>query len=211
MKVSPSILSCDFSILKQEIDTVAEICDYIHIDVMDGNFVNNITFGPGLVKDIRKHYKNIFDVHLMLTNPLQYIDSFSDAGADIITIHIECNSNIEETIAKIKSCNKKVGLAINPKTNVNKLNNYLHEIDLILVMSVQPGFGGQKFDETVIDKINVLNSLKEQKGYNYLIEVDGGVNDKTIDLLKAVKVDIVVAGSYIFNSEDRLGKIKTLI
>lgn len=210
MKISPSILACDFSILKEEINTIVNDVDYLHIDVMDGNFVNNITFGPGLVADIRKHFSVVFDVHLMLSRPLNYIEQFSKAGSDIITFHYESDSDIQETINKIKFFNKKVGLSIKPSTNVDVLLPYLDQLDLVLIMSVEPGFGGQKFDESSLDKISKLKSMKKEKNFKYEIEVDGGINDKTIDLVKKAGVEVVVSGSYIFNSDNRKDKINSL-
>lgn len=210
MKVSPSILACDFSILKEEIDSIVNKSDYLHIDVMDGHFVPNITFGPGLVKDIRKHYDITFDVHLMLSNPIDYIEQFALAGSDIITFHLESNSHILDTIKKVKSFNKKVGLSINPKTNVDELIPFLNEIDLVLVMSVEPGFGGQSFDLNSVEKISKLKQLKSKLNLDFEIEVDGGINDQTISLVKNAGVDVVVAGSYIFNSNNREEKINSL-
>lgn len=210
MKISPSILACDFSILKDEIESVVPYVEYLHIDVMDGNFVNNITFGPGLIKDIRKHFNCIFDVHLMINEPLKYIEEFAKVGSDIITFHYESNSDILETIKKIKSLNKKVGLSIKPKTNLNEIIEFLNDLDLVLIMSVEPGFGGQKFDESSLVKIKQLSEMKKEKNFNYEIEVDGGINAETINLVKKAGVDVVVAGSFIFNSDDRKSKIELL-
>ncbi len=210
MKVSPSILACDFSILKEEIDSIVNTSDYLHIDVMDGHFVPNITFGPGLVKDIRKHYDIVFDVHLMISNPIDYIEEFALAGSDIITFHLEANSNVFDTIKKIKSFNKKVGLSIKPKTKIEEIIPYLNELDLVLVMSVEPGFGGQKFDPSSLEKISLLKKLRNENNFNYEIEVDGGINDQTFSLVKEAGVDVVVAGSYVFNSNDRISKINSL-
>ncbi len=210
MKISPSILACDFSILKEEIDSIVKYSDYLHIDVMDGNFVNNITFGPGLIKDIRKHYDITFDVHLMINDPLKYIDDFAKAGSDIITFHYESDSDIQKTIEKIKSLNKKVGISIKPNTTVDVIKNYLSQLDLVLVMSVEPGFGGQKFQSSSLNKITELKKLKNEYNYKYEIEVDGGINETTIELVKQAGVEVVVAGSYIFNSENRKNKINSL-
>lgn len=210
MKISPSILACDFSILKEEIDTVVQFCDYLHIDVMDGNFVNNITFGPSLIKDIRKHYEIIFDVHLMIEEPLKYIEEFSNAGSDIITFHYESKSDVQNTIDKIKSFNKKVGISIKPNTNIDVLIPFLPQVDLVLVMSVEPGFGGQKFESSSLNKIKELKKLKDENNYMYEIEVDGGINDQTISLVKSSGVEVVVSGSYIFNSKNREEQINSL-
>ncbi len=210
MKISPSILACDFSILKEDIDTVVKESDYLHIDVMDGNFVNNITFGPGLVNDIRKHFDITFDVHLMISRPLNYVEEFCKSGADIITFHYEAESDITETIKKIKSYSKKVGLSIKPSTDISVLEPFLQELDLVLIMSVEPGFGGQKFDIDSLVKISKLNNIKKEKKYHYEIEVDGGINEETAKLVKTAGADVVVAGTYIFKSEDRTKAIKSL-
>ncbi len=210
MKISSSILSCDFSILKEEINSVVKESDYLHIDVMDGNFVPNITFGPCLIKDIRKQFNVIFDVHLMIQNPYDYIEQFSEVGSDIITFHFESKSNVLETINKIKKYNKKVGLAIKPNTPVDSIISYLQLVDLVLVLSVEPGFGGQAFDDTSLVKIEQLKNYKISNDLQYEIEVDGGINDQTISLVKEAGVDVVVAGSYIVGSKNRKSKIKSL-
>ncbi len=210
MKISPSILSCDFSILKEEINSIVKDSDYLHIDVMDGLFVPNITFGFGVIKDIRKHFNITFDVHLMIDDPLKYIDDFALSGSDIITFHYESKSDVLKTINKIKNNNKKVGLSIKPNTSVDLIIPFLNQLDLVLVMSVEPGFGGQQFDLNSIKKIEQLKQYKIDNKWNYEIEVDGGINDNTIKLVKEAGADVVVAGSYIFNSKDRIEKINSL-
>ncbi len=210
MEISPSFLTCDFSNLKNELDEIKDIVKYIHVDVMDGDFVPNLTFGHKFVKDFRKYYpNNIFDVHLMISNPLKYIKNYADAGSDIITFHVESKSPVLETINEIKACGKKVGISIKPGTPVSDIYEYLDKVDLVLVMSVEPGFGGQKFMPIATDKINELRELREKNGYNYLIEVDGGVNDKTVEFVKGV--DLAVAGSYVMNGEDKKERINNLL
>lgn len=203
IKVAPSILSADFSCLGLEVSKLKDYgADLIHIDVMDGHFVPNITIGPSVVKSIRQSSDLIFDVHLMITNPDKYIAQFVDAGADLITIHIECDSDINDTIEKIKSFNKKVGISLNPDTTLSQIENLIDKVDLVLIMSVYPGFGGQKFIETSIDKIRNLKGIINKRKLSTLIEVDGGI---TLDNAKEVinaGADILVAGSAIFGSED---------
>lgn len=199
VKISPSILSADFSILKEEIQKLEE-ADYIHIDVMDGNFVPNLTFGPKLVKDIRKYTDKIFDVHLMVNNPENYIDSMVDAGADIITIHYESCIHIDRVITRIKDKGLKAGLTLVPSTNENVLQYLLDKIDLILVMSVNPGFGGQKFLYSQLDKIRNIKKMIGNR--NIEIEVDGGINEETYKQVIEAGADVLVAGSYVFNSND---------
>ncbi len=212
MEVSPSILTCDFSKLKDDLKELEKLVKYIHIDVMDGDFVPNITFGPKFVKDFRGYTpNNIYDVHLMISNPLNYIKQFSDAGSDIITFHVESKSPVKETINEIKKYNKLVGLSIKPKTDVEDIKEYLSDLDLVLVMSVEPGFGGQKFMPSAVDKIKELYELRKNNGYHYLIEVDGGVNADTVKLCKEAGIDIVVAGSYVMNAENRKERIDNLL
>lgn len=210
MIVSPSILSCDFSDLKSSISQVSNEVEYLHIDVMDGIFVPNISFGAPIIKSIRPHFTNVFDVHLMIYNPLKYIEDFAKAGADIITFHYESHSNVRSTIKKIKSYNIKAGLSIKPKTRVISIMDYLADVDLVLVMSVEPGFGGQKFKDSAIKKIRQLADLKEKHGYKYQIEVDGGINKETINLVREAGVEVVVAGSYVFKSDNPKKAVESL-
>lgn len=207
VKISPSILSADFSILKEEIQKLEE-ADYIHIDVMDGNFVPNLTFGPKLVKDIRKYTDKIFDVHLMVNNPENYIDSMADAGADIITIHYESCIHIDRVITRIKDKGLKAGLTLVPSTNENVLQYLLDKIDLILVMSVNPGFGGQKFLYSQLDKIRNIKKMIGNRDIE--IEVDGGINEETYKQVIEAGADVLVAGSYVFNSNDYNEAIRKL-
>ncbi|MGL4949540.1 MAG: ribulose-phosphate 3-epimerase [Anaeroplasmataceae bacterium] len=210
MIISPSFLTCDFSDLKSELNQIKDHVEYIHIDVMDGNFVSQITFGHKLIKDLRPHYTNVFDCHLMISDPIKHIESFAEAGCDIITFHFETVDNVDECIEEVKKYNKKVGLSINPDTSIESIIPYLSKIDVVLVMSVYPGLGGQKFISDSVRKIELLNVIKKENNFNYLIEVDGGINDSTISLVKKAGVDIVVSGSYIMNSPDKLEKINIL-
>lgn len=199
MKISPSILASDFSNLSNEIERI-KIADMVHLDIMDGHFVPNISFGADVVKSLRDKTNLIFDVHLMISNPLQYIKNFADAGADIITFHIESNSDILETIKEIRYYGKKVGIALKPKTNVKEIYEYLKYIDLVLIMTVEPGFGGQKFMPDQLEKAVFIKNMS--KNLNLLIEIDGGVNFETINLAKRYPIDICVSGTCVFKSQN---------
>jgi len=202
MKVSPSILSANFSELKNSIETVNK-ASYLHIDVMDGVFVPNISFGASIQKQIRPYFSNmIFDTHLMIIDPIKYIKDFVDAGSDYITFHIEAKSDINETIDLIHSYGKKAGLSIKPATSPEELIPYLDKIDLVLVMSVEPGFGGQKFMPNAIDKIKWLSDYKKDNNLNYLINVDGGINKDTYKYVLDAGSDLAVMGSFLFKSEN---------
>ncbi len=207
IKISPSILSADFSQLGNEIKKLEDGgADLIHVDVMDGHFVPNLTIGPPVIKTLRKYTKLPFDVHLMISPVHKYIKDFSDAGADIITFHPEATENIKETISLIKSLKKIVGVSLNPNTEIDIIQNYLKDIDLILVMSVYPGFGGQKFIPDVLKKIKTLKELKDKNNYNFDIEVDGGINfSNSKDVLNA-GANILVSGTTIFKENE--GNIK---
>lgn len=198
IKIAPSILSADFSILKDEIEKLSN-ADYIHIDVMDGHFVPNLTFGAKLVKDIRKWTDKIFDVHLMVENPDNYIESMVSAGADIITVHYESCIHLERTIKKIKEFGVKVGLALVPTTNEDVLKYIIDDLDLILVMTVNPGFGGQKFISSQLEKIKNIRKLIENR--NIDLEVDGGINEETSRLVKDAGANVLVAGSFVFKED----------
>ena len=207
IKISPSILSADFSQLGLEIKKLEDCgADMIHVDVMDGHFVPNLTFGPPVIKDLRKHTTLKFDVHLMISPVHKYIEAYAEAGADIITIHPEATENLEDSITKISKLNKKVGISLNPETNIDIVEKYLEKIDLILIMSVHPGFGGQKFMPEVLKKIRKLRSIQIDRNLNFDIEIDGGINfDNSKSAIEA-GANILVSGTTIFKSNN--GDIK---
>ena len=207
IKISPSILSADFSKLGTEIQNLEKAkADLIHIDVMDGHFVPNITIGPEVINKLRKYTSLPFDVHLMISPVHNFIKNFADAGADIITIHPEATNDLESSIKKIKSYNKKVGISLNPETPLDKLNNVLDKIDLVLIMSVNPGFGGQKFIENTLNKIKKLRLKIDQLKLKVEIEVDGGINFENSKSIIKAGADILVSGTTIFKSNE--GNIK---
>jgi len=199
IKISPSILSADFSKLGKEIQELEKAdADLIHIDVMDGHFVPNITIGPEVISKLRKYTKLPFDVHLMISPVHNFIKNFSDAGADIITIHPEATHDLKESIKRIKSFNKKAGVSLNPETSIEKVINILDLIDLVLIMSVNPGFGGQKFMEKTLEKVKLLRKEIDSRKLKTLIEIDGGINFENSKMAKAAGVDILVSGTTIF-------------
>ena len=207
IKISPSILSADFSQLGNEIKRLEEGgADMIHVDVMDGHFVPNLTMGPPVIKSLRKYTKLPFDVHLMISPVHKYIQDYADAGADIITIHPEATDNLKDSIDHIKKLNKKVGVSLNPQTKVEVITNLLNDIDLILVMSVNPGFGGQKFMPEVLVKIKQLRDIREERKLNYDIEIDGGINFDNNKLAIEAGANILVSGTSVFKNND--GNIK---
>ena len=209
MQIAPSILSSDFARLKEEIESIKN-CDMVHIDVMDGHFVPNLTFGAPVVKCIRKYTELFFDCHLMISNPLKYATDFAKAGADLITFHYESDDDPKAVIDEIKRLGCKVGISIKPKTEVDVLYPYLDLVDLVLIMSVEPGFGGQSFMPEVLDKVVKLKEIKQKENKKFAIEIDGGIDDKTIYLAKDAGVEVCVAGSYIFKQKDRIETIKKL-
>ena len=207
IQISPSILSADFSQLGIEIKRLEEGgADMIHVDVMDGHFVPNLTIGPPVIKALRKQCDLKFDVHLMISPVHKYIESYADAGADIITIHPEATDNLEASILKIKELNKKVGVSLNPQSKIDLIRGFLDKIDLILIMSVNPGFGGQKFMPEVLEKIKELKKIQDEKNLDFDIEIDGGINfDNCKDAINA-GANILVSGTTIFKSNN--GDIK---
>ena len=210
IQISPSILSADFSQLGNEIKRLEEGgADMIHVDVMDGHFVPNLTIGPPVIKALKKNSSLMFDVHLMISPVHKYIESFSEAGADIITIHPEATDNLEKSISKIKELKKKVGVSLNPETQIDTILNVLDKIDLVLIMSVNPGFGGQKFMPEVLDKIKKLKKIQIEKKLNFDIEIDGGINFDNSKKAIEAGANILVSGTTIFKSNN--GDIKTNI
>lgn len=209
--VSASILSADFSKLSEELKK-AEISgiDMIHYDVMDGHFVPNISFGIPVLKSIKKCTALIFDVHLMITDPINYVEEFAKAGADIITIHAESSSDIEKTIDKIHSLGIKAGLSIKPGTPSESIYKYLDKLDLVLIMTVEPGFGGQGFIDSTLEKITEIKRYIDKNQYTIDIQVDGGINDKTAQLVRNAGANNLVSGSYLFNATDMSMAVKSL-
>ena len=199
VKIAPSILSSNFSKLGEEITTLDNSeCDYIHIDVMDGHFVPNLTIGPEVIKKLRPLTTKIFDVHLMISPVDNFIKDFADAGADIITFHPEATKNISKTIKLIKNQNKKVGISLKPKSEISLIEDYLSEIDLVLIMSVEPGFGGQKFMPEVLEKTKAIRSLINKKKLNVDVEIDGGINFENCSKAKDAGANVLVSGSTVF-------------
>ncbi|NGX63167.1 MAG: Ribulose-phosphate 3-epimerase [Candidatus Anoxychlamydiales bacterium] len=203
IKVAPSILSADFSHLHDEVKRVEKSkADAIHIDIMDGHFVPNLTMGPKIVSAINRSSEIFLDVHLMIYNPFDYIDKFVEAGADLITFHIEATEDIEDTINFIKKCGKKAGLAFNPETSFSLALKYIEMVDLVLFMSVHPGFGGQKFIPSVLEKIEMAKKLKDDMKLDLDIQVDGGIGKETALKCKKHGANFLVAGTYLFSLDD---------
>ena len=207
IQISPSILSADFSQLGNEIKRLEEGgADMIHVDVMDGHFVPNLTIGPPVIKNLKKKSSMIFDVHLMISPVHKYIEAYAEAGADIITIHPEATDDLESSIFKIKKLKKKVGVSLNPETKVDGILNFLENIDLVLIMSVNPGFGGQKFMPEVLDKVKFLKDIQKKRQLDFDIEIDGGINFENAKIVINAGANILVSGTTIFKSNN--GDIK---
>lgn len=203
IKLAPSILSADFAKLLEDVKKVEKAgCEYLHIDVMDGHFVPNITLGPGIVKSLRKDVNMIFDTHLMIENPDNYIKDFVDAGSDLIVVHVEACRHLHRTIQNIKSYNVKAGVALNPATPIETIKHVLQDVDMVLIMTVNPGFGGQSFIESMIEKIKELKQIIDEKNLNVDIQVDGGIKPSNINQVVEAGANVIVAGSAIFNSEN---------
>lgn len=210
-KIAPSILAADYANFASELKRIEETsAEYVHIDIMDGQFVSNISFGADVVASMRKHSKLVFDCHLMVVNPERYVDAFAQAGADIMTIHAESTLHIHGALQKIKAAGMKAGVVINPGTPVSAIESVLSLVDQVLIMTVNPGFGGQAFIPEMLEKVAKVAQLRDEKGYDFDIEVDGGVDNKTIKACYDAGANVFVAGSYLFKASDLAAKVEAL-
>lgn len=210
-KIAPSILAADYANFASELKRIEETsAEYVHIDIMDGQFVPNISFGADVVASMRKHSKLVFDCHLMVVNPERYVDAFAQAGADIMTIHAESTLHIHGALQKIKAAGMKAGVVINPGTPVSAIESVLSLVDQVLIMTVNPGFGGQAFIPETLEKVAKVAQLRDEKGYDFDIEVDGGVDNKTIKACYDAGANVFVAGSYLFKASDLAAQVETL-
>ena len=210
-KIAPSILAADYANFASELKRIEETsAEYVHIDIMDGQFVPNITFGADVVASMRKHSKIVFDCHLMVVNPERFVDAFAQAGADIMTIHAESTLHIHGALQKIKKAGMKAGVVINPGTPVSAIEPVLSLVDQVLIMTVNPGFGGQAFIPEMLEKVQKVAKIRDEKGYDFDIEVDGGVDNKTIKACYQAGANVFVAGSYLFKASDLTAQVETL-
>ena len=210
-KIAPSILAADYANFASELKRIEETsAEYVHIDIMDGQFVPNITFGADVVASMRKHSKLVFDCHLMVVNPERFVDAFAQAGADIMTIHAESTLHIHGALQKIKKAGMKAGVVINPGTPVSAIEPVLSLVDQVLIMTVNPGFGGQAFIPEMLEKVQKVAKIRHEKGYDFDIEVDGGVDKKTIKACDQAGANVFVAGSYLFKASDLTAQVETL-
>lgn len=210
-KIAPSILAADYANFASELKRIEETsAEYVHIDIMDGQFVPNITFGADVVASMRKHSKLVFDCHLMVVNPERFVDAFAQAGADIMTVHAESTLHIHGALQKIKKAGMKAGVVINPGTPVSAIEPVLSLVDQVLIMTVNPGFGGQAFIPEMLEKVQKVAKIRDEKGYDFDIEVDGGVDNKTIKACYQAGANVFVAGSYLFKARDLTAQVETL-